>query len=342
MTAPAGALRVAVVGCGDISSVHFDAILANPDVRLVAVCDIDAELAADTGHRLGAAAHTDLTAMLAEIRPDVVHICTPHHLHAMMAVECLGRGIHVLLEKPLATTVDDGEAIIRAAAHSTASIGVCFQNRYNATSRALRTLLDGGTLGAVIGGRGSVTWFRNADYYRRRPWRGTWAGGGGGVLLNQAIHTLDLLQFYLGDVADVRGQASRLSLPDPVEVEDTACIQLRHTGGAGSIFYASNGYLDNAPVSLEILTAEATLRLDTDLTVTYLDGTVEVIAEPQVGSGEKAYWGISHGLLIEDFYRQVRAGQPFWIDAREAMKTLRIITAVYAQSPALFRVGQEV
>ena len=335
MTAPKGVLRVAVVGCGDISSVHFDAIAANQDVDLVAVCDIDAELAAETGQRLGVAAYTDLTAMLATVRPDVVHICTPHHLHAGMAIDCLERGVHVLLEKPLATTVPDGEAIIAAAARSTASIGVCFQNRYNTTSRAMRKLLDGGTLGAVIGGRGSVTWFRSADYYNRRPWRGTWAGGGGGVLLNQAIHTLDLLQWYLGEVSDVRGQASRLALPDPIEVEDTACLQLRHTGGAGSIFYASNGYLDNAPVSLEILTAQATLRLDTDLTVNYLDGTVEVTAESQVGSGEKAYWGLSHGLLIDDFYRQVRAGQPFWIDAVEAMKTLRIVTAVYDQSPAL-------
>jgi UDP-N-acetyl-2-amino-2-deoxyglucuronate dehydrogenase len=342
VTAPAGALRVAVVGCGDISSVHFDAILANRDVQLVAVCDIDAALATVTGRRLGAAVYTDLTTMLTSVRPDVVHICTPHHLHARMAIDCLERGIHVLLEKPLATTVADGEAILRAAARSTAIIGVCFQNRYNATSRALRALLDGGTLGAVVGGRGSVTWFRSADYYRRRPWRGTWAAGGGGVLLNQAIHTLDLLQWYLGDVEDVRGQASRLSLPDPVEVEDTACLQLRHNSGAGSIFYASNGYLDNAPVSLEILTEQATLRLDTDLAVTYLDGTVEVTAEPRVGSGEKAYWGVSHGLLIDDFYRQVRAGQPFWIDAREALKTLRIITAVYEQSPLLFPVGQEV
>ncbi len=328
-------LRVAVIGCGDISSVHFDAILANRDAELVAVCDIDAELAAQTAARYGCTAHTELAVMLASARPDVVHICTPHYLHAPMAITALAADVHVLLEKPLATTVSDGEAVVRAAESSQASIGVCFQNRYNDTSEALRKLVDGAALGRVLGGRASVTWFRDESYYLRRPWRGTWALGGGGVLINQAIHTLDLLQWYLGDVEEVRGHAHRLSLPDPVQVEDTAALQLRHTGGARSIFYASNGYVDNAPVSLELVAEGGTARIDTDLTVTYADGSTEVTVAAQLGSGEKAYWGASHGLLTDDFYRHVRTRRPFWIDPPEALKTLRIITDVYAQSPAL-------
>ena len=328
-------LRVAVIGCGDIASVHFDAILANPDVELVAVCDIDADLASRTAAELGCAAHTDLTVLLADAHPEVVHICTPHHLHAPMAVAVLAADVHVLLEKPLATTVSDGEAVIRAARSSGASIGVCFQNRYNNTSAALRNLLDAGALGRVTGGRASVTWFRDESYYRRRPWRGTWAEGGGGVLINQAIHTLDLLQWYLGDVREVRGFAARLSLPPTVQVEDTAAVQLRHTDGPRSIFYAANGYVDNAPVTLELVGDQGTARLDTDLILTLADGTTDITPASQLGSGEKAYWGASHGLLIDDFYRHVRAGRPFWIDAVEAAKTLRIVTEVYAQSSGL-------
>ena len=119
---------------------------------------------------------------------------------------------------------------------------------------------------------------------------------------------------------------------------------IEHVGNALKVKAESNGFLKyrsalifSSQAVLIVLTYYASflLRLDTDLTVKYLDGTVEVTAESQVGSGEKAYWGLSHGLLIDDFYRQVRAGQPFWIDAVEAMKTLRIVTAVYDQSPAL-------
>ncbi len=328
-------LRVAVIGCGDIASVHFEAILANRDAELVAVCDVDADLSARTAAQFGCAAHTDLSALLATARPDVVHICTPHYLHAPMAIQCLQSDVHVLLEKPVATSVSDGEAVVRAAASSNAVIGVCFQNRYNDTSEALRKLIDGDALGRVLGGRASVTWFRDESYYRRRPWRGTWSQGGGGVLINQAIHTLDLLQWYLGDVVDVRGHADRLFLPDPVQIEDTAMVQLRHAGGARSIFYASNGYLENAPVTLELVGTAGTARLHTDLTVTYADGAIDVTAAAQLGSGEKAYWGASHGLLIDDFYRHVRDRRPFWIDPAEALKALRVISAVYEQSPGL-------
>jgi UDP-N-acetyl-2-amino-2-deoxyglucuronate dehydrogenase len=326
------ALRVALAGCGDISSQHLDAITTNPAAELIAVCDIDEDRVTATAKRLARPAYSDFEQMLTVERPDVVHICTPHHLHASMAIVALRHNVNVLLEKPVATSVADGEAVARAAQASPAMVGVCYQNRYNNTSKALRDLIDGGALGRLHGGRASVTWFRDNEYYRRRPWRGTWSGGGGGVLINQSIHTLDLLQWFLGDVTDVRGQAARLALADPVEVEDTASIQMRHRGGAGSIFYASNGYVDNAPVMLELLTDNATVRLDNDLVVTYHDGTVTVVSEEVTASGAKAYWGLSHSTLIDDFYRHVRERRPFWIDAAEALKTLRIVTSVYRQS----------
>ena len=132
----------------------------------------------------------------------------------------------------------------------------------------------------MLGGRASVHWFRDADYYARRDWRGRWATAGGGVLMNQAIHTLDLLQWYLGPVTDVRGTAATLALHGHIEVEDTAAIRLRHRTPAGevtSVFHATNGHVENAPVTVEIVTEHARVRLDSDLTVTYDDGRVEVV-----------------------------------------------------------------
>jgi UDP-N-acetyl-2-amino-2-deoxyglucuronate dehydrogenase len=355
-------LRVAVAGCGDIAAIHLDAILADPDVELVGVCDVDAGRRDEAARRGGCPGFADLSGLLDAVAPDVVHVCTPHHQHADLAAQCLARDVSVLLEKPLAHSLAAGEQLAIAAEdsrhrfghHASAPhsvkgsrprpdqpvLGVCFQNRYNDTARALRDLLDGGGLGRVLGGRASVHWFRDADYYARRDWRGRWATAGGGVLMNQAIHTLDLLAWYLGPVTDVRGTAATLALHGHIEVEDTAAMRLRHhtpEGEVTSVFHATNGHVENAPVTVEIVTEHARARLETDLTVTYDDGRVEVVHPASIAAGERAYWGASHGLLIEDFYRHVRAGKRFWIDAPAALETLRIIDAVYDQSPGLNR-----
>ena len=328
-------LRVGLIGCGSIASQHLDAITANPDATLVAVADSDQDAAAAVIGDRGIPGYPGLTQLLDAEQVDVVHICTPHHLHAPMAIESLRRGVHVLLEKPVATTVADGEAVIRAAIASTATIGVCFQNRFNPTVRAIRDLIDGGTLGDLVGGRAAVTWSRDESYYESRPWRGRWAESGGGVLINQAIHTLDLLQWFLGDVTAVRGVATRAALPDSVEVEDTAALQLGHAGGRRSVFHASNGYVANAPVTLELVAERGVVKLDTDVRVEHADGRIDTIRETRVGLGEKAYWGASHQDLIDDFYRHVRAGTPFPVGPAEALKSLKIIAAVYDQSALL-------
>ena len=159
--------------------------------------------------------------------------------------------------------------------------------------------------------------------------------------MNQAIHTLDLLQWYLGPVTDVRGTAATLALPGVIAVEDTAAIRLRHgptsVDPVTSVFHATNGHVENAPVTVEIVTERARLLLDADLTVAHEDGRVEVVRPSAVATGERAYWGASHGLLVDDFYRHVAAGKRFWIDAPAALETLRVIDAVYEQSPGLGR-----
>lgn len=328
----AESLRVGLVGCGDISPMHLAAITGSADVVLVAVADQDPDAAREAASRHGTRSYPDLASMLERERLDVLHICTPHDLHAPMTLQALRAGVNVLVEKPVAATVAAAEEVVAAAADASVGVGVCFQNRYNTTSRRIRELLDSGSLGAVVGARASVTWSRDAAYYARRPWRGSWARAGGGVLINQAIHTLDLLQWFLGDVEEVRGQAGRLALDGIIEVEDTAAVRMRHAGGATSIFYATNGHCDNAPVTVELTAENAVLRLDGDLTVAWSDGRTEVVGETAVGAGERAYWGGGHERLIADFYRHVRAGQRFWIGPAEAAKTLRIIAEVYDQS----------
>jgi len=335
LSAPASAgtvRRVAVIGCGDISALHLDAIAELPGADLAAVCDVDPERLAASVARHGVPGFGSHTELFDTVHPDVVHICTPHHLHASIAIDALERGIHVVLEKPLAHTRAEGELLVAAAEQGRAKVAVCFQNRYNAPVQAAAALLASGELGTVAGASATVMWFRGAEYYLNRPWRGRWATGGGGLLMNQAVHTLDLLQWLIGEVAEVRGNASTRALGDTIEVEDTAEMVLEHTNGARSVFYATLANTVNAPVTLDIVTEKATLSLRGSLTVTYQDGRVDVVEETPVAPGARSYWGASHQLLIEDFYARLDDPEWFWIGPVEAQRSLNIIQDVYDQT----------
>jgi len=326
------ALRVGVIGCGDISALHLDAIAQWADAELVGVCDTDPARLAAAVAATGAVGYAGHRTLLDEGQLDLVHVTTPHATHAAIAVDALDRGIHVIVEKPLAHDRAGGDQVLAAAAASSARIAVCFQNRYNATSQRAHEILASGELGRVLGAAATVMWWRPPAYYLDRPWRGTWAGSGGGLLMNQAIHTLDLLQWLVGDVVSVTGSAHTRVLADVIEVEDTAEMMLMHEGGARSVFYATLANVTNAPITLDITAEHGTLSLRGDLTVARTDGSVEVVSERTTATGERAYWGASHALLIHDFYRSIGEPGRFWIDAAEANKTLAVIQDLYDQT----------
>jgi len=322
----------AVIGCGDVSVVHLQAIEGLAEVELVGVCDTDAGRAGAAAQRYGVPAFTDHRQLLEATRPEVVHVCTPHHQHVQPAIDCLDTGAGVLVEKPVAHTIAEADRLIKAAeARPDLRTGICLQNRYNAATRAARELLASGQLGAVLGGSATVLWHRDAAYYAARPWRGRLRDSGGGVLINQAIHTLDLLEWLLGDVVRVRGHAGRYALDGVVDVEDTAHAVLDHAGGARSVFFATVAHVTDAPVTIEIVTEGAVLTIRGDLTVSYADGRTETVAERRAGAAGRAYWGASHELLIADFYRTRSDAEPFWIGPREGARSLRLVHEIYRQ-----------
>ena len=173
-------------------------------------------------------------------------------------------------------------------------------------------------------------WTRTPDYYRAKPWRGRWATAGGGLLINQAIHTLDLVQWLVGDVVGVQGHAS--TRQHVVEVEDTAELLLTHDGGARSLVFGSLANVVHAPVTIDITAERGALSIRGDLTITHADGRVRTVAERRSPSNGRSYWGVSHEALIRDFYARLGEDEPFWISPREATKALRVLTEVYAQS----------
>ena len=327
----------ALVGCGDISAIHIDA-LTRLNIPIVGVCDTVTERAEQVASALGVPAFTAHTELLENTTPDVVHVCTPHAEHLPVALDVLDGGHHLLVEKPLAATLAQAEELVaaaEAAAGRGVRTGVVLQNRYNPPNRRLYELVSTGALGEVHGAKADVNWHRTADYYRDRPWRGTWAGAGGGVMMNQAIHTLDLLLWLLGPAEKVRGHAATYALSEAIEVEDTAEFVISHTGGARSTLFATTTYPLNAPVTVTVHATDATAVLSGDLTVTWHDGRTETVEAAVPGSVGRSYWGDSHRLLIDDFYARTNDIDPFWIDAAAGMDTVKTIAAVYDASPNL-------
>jgi UDP-N-acetyl-2-amino-2-deoxyglucuronate dehydrogenase len=319
-----------VVGCGDVSIVHLQAIENLTDAELVGICDTDESRRAAVAEQYGVPGFAGHREMIDAVRPDVVHISTPHHQHVAVAIDCVDAGVPVLLEKPVAHTVAEADRLIDVArGRPEVKVGICLQNRYNTAARTAYDLLRSGDLGRTLGGSATVLWHRTPAYYEAKPWRGRLRDSGGGVLINQAIHTLDLMEWLLGDVVSVRGHAGRYGLDGVVDVEDTAHLLLDHENGARSVVFATVTNVTDSPVTIEIVTENAVLLIRGDLTVTYAGGRVKTIAEPVASTGGRAYWGASHELLIADFYRSLAGPEPFWIGPEEGVKSLRIISQLY-------------
>ncbi len=325
-------IRAAVVGVGDIAPMHIDAIAAIDEAELVAVAESDPERAAAAA-ALGVPVFADVVDLIDAVGPDVVHVTTPHHQHVPVAIEALKRGIPVLTEKPLANSRAAADELLEVAAQTGTKIGVCFQNRYNVSSQHLKKLIDSGELGEITGAWANVVWMRTEEYYASRPWRGLLNQAGSGVLANQSIHTLDLLQWFFGGVTRVQGTVARTSLAEVIEVEDTATAQLEHPNGARSSFYATVASPVQCPVEIVVWGSEGMARITDGLELTWYDsGRTEVIPERMVEGKGRAYWGASHELLIRDFYQRLDDPEPFWIDAAEADISMRMMGDIFAHS----------
>lgn len=326
-------VRAAIVGWGDVAVIHREAIDTIEDAELVGVVDIDPERREAATAETGVPAFPTIDDLLDAVAVDVIHVTTPHDQHVSATLQALARGVHVIQEKPLAADLAEAEQLVQAARTATAKIGICLQNRYNVSSQELRRLLDSGELGAIRGAYASVVWTRTPEYYTAKPWRGSREQSGGGLLINQAIHTLDLLQWLLGDVTDIKGTVSTRKFGDVIEVEDTAEMLLTHESGMQTSFYATLTAPQHRPVEIELDCENAYVTLRNGLTVAWKDGReAEFFPERQAPSGGRSYWGVSHELMIRDFYAKLADPEPFWISPAEALKSLRILKRTYEVS----------
>lgn len=291
--------RVGIVGCGNICQVHSIVLDRLPQTQLVACADIRLERARAVAEKYHCNAYASLEEMLDHEQLDAVHLCTPHVLHTPMAELVASRGIAVFTEKPPVIDREQWAALEEVA--KKVPLGICFQNRYNPNVQETRRIIESGEYGEVKGARAFVTWKREVPYYTESGWRGYWKTEGGGALMNQTIHTLDLLIYLLGKADFVEATLANHHLKNVIEVEDTVEAYLL-LQGKPALLYVTTSYIEDSPVLLEIALERATLRLEEDhLLIKTKDGVERrtFVTPETLGKG---YWGNGHYTCIDDFY----------------------------------------
>lgn len=320
--------RVGIVGCGGIARSHSESLKRMDNVEIVAYADVKPERSQKYAAEYGGKAYDSLDAMLAAEQLDVLHVCTPHALHVPMALKAAEKGINVFTEKPAAINDEQMDALMEAA--KKVKVGVCFQNRYNDNVLYVKNELEQGLAGKIIGGRAFVTWHREAPYYTESGWRGTLELEGGSALMNQSIHTLDLLTVFLGTPVEAEASMSNHTLKGTIETEDTLEAWVRFESGASASFYATNAYASNAPVFIEIACEKKTYRLEgAELYIKEDKGSFEKVEFAEKEAFGKSYWGTGHLSCINNFYQSIDGAEEYLVKMDEANRTMRLVFEIY-------------
>jgi predicted dehydrogenase len=323
-------MRIGIVGCGGIASIHAQCLKKLSEHELVSFADSKLERAEAFVQEYDGTAYPSMEEMLKKEELDAIHICTPHYLHTPMAIYGLQQGVHVFMEKPPVISREQWEELKNAAAGSDRQLGLCFQNRYNPSIIKAKEMITSGEAGKVIGARGMVTWNRTAEYYTGSDWRGRLEYEGGGALINQSIHTLDLLHYLVGQpIQSVDAVIANHHLKGVIEVEDMMSAYVRYADAVVS-FYVTTAYnADSAPL-IEVNCEHMIIRIE-ELNVTcyHKNGDVELIPiEGKQGYG-KSYWGAGHEDCIGDFYRSIGKNESFALNPTTMEETVLLMLGAY-------------
>jgi UDP-N-acetyl-2-amino-2-deoxyglucuronate dehydrogenase len=334
--------HVGLIGGGNISETHARAARAIPGVAIAAIYGTNSEKVHKLCGEHGGSPFTDFAAFLARRPMDVVIIGSPSGLHATQGIAAAKQALHVLTEKPIDISTSRADGLIEAAKQSGVKLGVIFQDRMKPHIRQLKDWIDRGLLGKPLLVDARVKWYRPPEYYANSRWRGTLALDGGGALINQGIHTIDLLLWLLGDVSRV--QARVATQLHAVESEDTATALLEFASGAIGVFHATTAAYPGYPRRVEISGTEGTVVLEHDRII-----AVDLRNAPEEGakfaerdenrSGSSAVVSDfrGHQAVIEDFLCAIQKNTVPACDGREGRRSLALVEAIYraARSPQM-------
>ncbi len=328
-----------IIGCGIIAPWHAKGIEAAEAAKLIAVSDLDEEKAREFGELNNVDYYKDYDEMLKRDDIDAVCICTPSSLHPAQAIGVARMGKHVLTEKPMAITLNGADEMIDVCRKNNVKLGVIFQRRMAGVYPRIKQAINRGELGKLILGDIYMKYYRSQQYYDSAQWRGTYEYDGGGALMNQGSHLIDLLQWFMGDVDTIFGYAETLARN--IEVEDTSVAALRFTNGALGIIEGTTAVCPPIDHRLEIHGEKGTVMIEgerlkkwglmdqngDEIDMTKTDDEIAKFAkvedtDPIAG----------HKSLIQDFVKAIRENREPFINGEEGRKSLRIILSIYESS----------
>lgn len=326
--------NVGIVGCGRIFPMHAVPVSDRKDTNIAAVCDIKEDKAKEKAKEFNCSWYTDYETMIQKEDLDTVHVCTPHHLHAPITILAAENGINILTEKPMSIKEKNAVQMIETAEENDVTLGVIFQNRYNPGSLAVKNNLDNGALGEIKAGKLFLTWQRTDEYYSESDWKGTWEKEGGGVIIDQAIHTMDLMRWFMDDEVKSVEASIATRYHDLIEVEDMAEGIIEFNSGVMASFYTMNFYSYDAPIEVELDCENGQARLKNDTAEIEFNNGRKIIAtrnpKESFNYGDvESYWGVSHIKQINNYYDALKNDEQPDITGKKAFKTQQMICAIY-------------
>ncbi|HZN59855.1 MAG TPA: Gfo/Idh/MocA family oxidoreductase [Planctomycetota bacterium] len=334
-------IGIAIVGCGMISEFQARAIQALPDARLTGFYNRTPAPARRRSEQFGAPVFESLEDLLVAQDVDAVSICTPSGAHLEPALAAFRAHKHVMIEKPLEVTLERVDELLRAADAAGVVIGAIFPRRFQDASRALKLAIDHGRFGRIVLADAHIKWFRSQEYYDGGGWRGTWKLDGGGALMNQGIHGIDLLQWLLGGVEQVSAFTATLA-HERIEVEDTAAVAVRFRNGALGTIEGTTGSWPGTKIRLEVHGSLGSVVLEDEVITHWRfdpelpgDADVRLRLGPREGlsaggsTDPKAISFEGHRRQFDDFVRAIRTGTRPACSGADARAAVALITAIY-------------
>jgi UDP-N-acetyl-2-amino-2-deoxyglucuronate dehydrogenase len=346
-------IRFGVVGCGAVGPTHVGAIGQIAGAKMLAVADLNPEKAKSTAEKFQVPrVYPSLEKLLEDREIDVVCLATPTGLHASGAIAAMAAGKHVIIEKPMEVSLEACDRLIAAAEQTGKKLTVISQHRFDASTMLLKKLIDTGELGKIFLADATVKWWRKQEYYDSGDWRGTWAMDGGGALMNQGVHTVDVLQWLVGGVASIYAH-TLTAAHDRIEVEDVAVAALTFRNGAVGTLIATTAAYDGLPVRIDIFGTGGSATLEGDnltrlvlksgkkyQTTEAADHAISVarggthsvrdeVARRTHSAPAAAAWGDAHRAQIEDFIQAIRTDTDPLITPRAAREPVEIILSAY-------------
>ena len=325
--------KFGILGCGMIADIHADAINGIREAKLVAVADNNPKCALNFANKHGAVAYESYE-MLLDSDIDVVCICTPSCFHARNAIQAMRAGKHVVLEKPMALSTEEADEVIRVCQETGKELTVICQLRFSEDVQRLKRLVSDNAFGKITLCTLSMKYYRTSEYYSSSPWKGTLKFDGGGALMNQGIHGIDLLEYIVGDVKEVQGKIRTLS--HKIEVEDSAVAMLEFENGALGVIEASTCAYPGFERKIEIHGDRGyAILVENSIEKLMINGEEQPTVKGEVAntaSDPSAVQSGMHRLQIENLIKSIEGKEKLLIDCHEGRRAVRIIEDIYRSS----------